>query len=62
MVFTKMRYGILKKDHPDLSFKELNQKMAEEYKNLSEEERAKWIKIADEQNAERKQKYEENRS
>lgn len=62
MIFTKMRYGNLKKENPDLSFKELNQKMSEEYKNLTSEERAKWINIADEQNAERKQKFDESRS
>ena len=44
----------MKKDHPELSFKELNQKMSEEYKNLSSEDRNKWIKVADDLNATRK--------
>lgn len=61
MIFTKMRYQEMKEKYPDLSFKEVNQKMNEEYKALSEEERAKWMKLTDEANIEREKVYNEKK-
>jgi hypothetical protein len=62
MIFTKMRYHEMKEKYPDLSFKEVNQKMSEEYKALSEEERAKWMKLTEEANVEREKIYNEQKA
>ena len=39
MIYTKMKYAELKASQPDLSFKELNTKLSEDYKNLTDEEK-----------------------
>lgn len=48
MVYTKIRFQELKKEKPDLTFVEMNSFLQEEYKNLTEEQKKKWMQIAEE--------------
>ena len=50
MIYTKMRYSDLKSEKPEAPFKQLNEQITDEYKNLNPQDREKWQKIAEEQN------------